>query len=95
MRYFVIFVLLAACSSPGKLYRGIEPQRVNVDGSVFDVYRNGADVQAIRVNMEMLPAMDRIVARAISAIENATGCDVVANSIDGDQALVKARINCG
>ena len=94
MRCVIILVLLAACSSPGKLYRGIAPQRVNADGSVFDVYRNGVDVQAIRVNMEMLPAMDRMVARAITAIETATGCAVIANSIRGDQALVNARVNC-
>ncbi len=95
MRYLCILLLLASCSSAGKHFRGADPIRVNVDGSVWDVYQNGADVQAIRVNMEMLPAMDRMVARAITAIEQATDCNVIPNSIDGDQALVNARIDCG
>ncbi len=94
MRYLILFLLVVGCSSAGKEYRGVTPVRADIEGSVWDVYRQGDMVQAIRVNMEMLPAMDRMLSRAILAIERATGCKVIPNSITGDQALVNARLAC-
>ncbi len=94
LRYVMIFLLIAGCSSASLSYRGVDPVRVTVDGSTWDVYRSGDNVQAIRVNFEMLPEVGRMVGRAITAIERATGCGVVANSASGDQALVNARIDC-
>ncbi|MEE9454768.1 MAG: hypothetical protein V3V13_10350 [Paracoccaceae bacterium] len=96
MRFFTVFLLitLMACSSPSLKFSGISPVQVAVEGSVFDVYSNGKEVQAIRVNFQVLPSMSTTIARAISAIESATGCKVVPSSITGDQALVKANITC-
>ena len=72
----------------------MEPRRVIVDGSEFDVYVSGDDVVAIRMNFEMLPTIAVIGPRAIVAMERATGCKVVAGSFVGDQAMAEARVTC-
>lgn len=92
--FWVALMFTAACSSPSMKFNGITPLQVVADGSVFDVYSNGNEVQAIRVNMQVLPSMSQTVARAISAIETATGCSVIPSSIEGDQALINAKIRC-
>ncbi len=96
MRVFLVVLLLAlaACSSPGIKFLGVKPVRVDADGSVFDVYSNGWQVQAIRLNPEYLPKLSDVVARAIMAIEQATGCLVDERSLKGDWALIEADIVC-
>lgn len=96
MRFSFIFVLLvlAACSSPGRKFSGTTPVRVTVEGSIFDIYTVGSDVKAVRLSVELLPRRDEIGARAIVAIEQATGCKYVAGSLAGDQALLQARVTC-
>ncbi len=94
MRFIAVFLLLAACSSPALRYSGVAPVRVEVEGSRYDVYRLDGEVQVIRVSMEVLPRKAQSFARAIAAIEAATGCSVVEGSLAGDQALVQARLDC-
>lgn len=89
-----LFLTLISCSSPGRQFSGIEPVRVTVEGSDFDVYVSGNDVRVIRMNFELLPNLAVIASRAIFAIESATGCSVVAGSYSGDQAMAQARIKC-
>lgn len=94
MRLLFLVLLLAGCSSPSLKFMNIEPVRVSVEGSIYDVYSNGSEVQAIRVNRELLPSKAKAIVRMVMAIEQATGCTVVPTSVDGDQALVKAKIRC-
>ncbi len=94
MRFIAVFLLFTACSSPALRYGGMAPVRVEVGGARYDVYRLGAKVQAIRVSMELLPRKAQSFARAIAAIESATGCKVVEGSLTGDQALVQAELDC-
>ncbi|PCJ76231.1 MAG: hypothetical protein COA53_02990 [Rhodobacteraceae bacterium] len=97
MRFFVflsVFLVLLACSSPGRRFKSAEPVRVTVEGSVFDVYVLGKEVRAIRLNFEMLPAISVIGPRAVTAMERASGCRVIDGSFSGDQAMADARISC-
>ena len=96
MRFSIFIVLfgLMACSSPGKQFSGAEPVRVTVEESIFDIYTVGNDVKVVRLSIEALPKRAVIGARAIVAIEQATGCNFVAGSLTGDQALMQARITC-
>lgn len=96
MRFFILIVLsvVMACSSPGKQFSGAAPVRVTVEGSMFDIYTVGNDVKAVRLSIEALPKRSVIGARAIVAIEQATGCKYVAGSLTGDQALLQAKITC-
>lgn len=97
MRFFVlstIFLVLLSCSSPGRRFNTVEPVRVSVEGSIFDVYVLGKDVRAIRLNFEMLPTMPVIGPRAVIAMERASGCRVIDGSFSGDQAMADAWISC-
>jgi len=94
LRFVIVLLLFAACSSPALRYGGVAPVRVVVEGARYDVYRLGAEAQAIRVSMELLPRKAQSFARALAAIEAATGCKVVEGSLAGDQALVQAELDC-
>ena len=97
MRFFISIcglLILLGCSSPGGRFSGVEPIRVSVEGSVFDVYVVGDGVRAIRMNFEMLPTLAVIGTRAVAAIEQVTGCSVVTGSMRGDQVMVEARVKC-
>ena len=92
--FMCIFLTLMSCSSPGGRFRGVEPVRVTVEGSEFDVYVLGDEVRAIRMNFEMLPTLAVIGPRAVIAMERVTGCRVVNGSFFGDQAMADARVSC-
>ncbi|MHA7850460.1 hypothetical protein [Roseovarius sp.] len=84
---------LAACNTPGPAFRGIDPVRVTVAQSTFDVRVDGLRAQAIRLNMEWAPRRDAVAPRAVAAIEQVSGCSV--SRLDGDQAVTVARLDCG
>lgn len=97
MRFAMVIwlvLVLVSCSSPGRKFNGIEPVRVTVEGSDYDVYVSGKDVRVIRMNFELLPNLAVTASRAIFAIESASGCPVVVGSYSGDQAMAQARIKC-
>lgn len=97
MRFSVIMCLfnaLVSCSSATRQFSGIDPVRVTIERSVFDVYVNGNEVQIIRMNIEILPDFAMMAAREISAMEKVTGCRVVRTSFSGDQAMATARVEC-
>ncbi len=87
-------LMLAACASPGFLD---EPSQVVTEtGSSFRVYmRRGTDqVEAHRISPELLPSRSLVLAKAVQSIEYATGCGVRPGSLDGDQAIVRAEVDC-
>lgn len=92
MRYLLCLILLSACNTPSPGFRGIAPVRVTVDGSVFDVRVMGTLAEAIRVNPEYAPRMGPIGPRAARAIAQVSGCTVT--RIGGDQAMIKAALDC-
>ena len=88
-----LFIAIAACSSPSIQYRE-PPTRVKVEGWTIDVYRNGLEVQAIRLNSVWRPRGRDMLARGIRAIEQSTGCTVLRDTVEGDAALINALIEC-
>ncbi len=97
MRYMMpaLALLLAGCDSPHPQFMGVEPKVVTVAGSTFSVRIKGEEAEAIRTSREMVPKIGEIFPKAAAAIEIAGGCPVVANSLKGDSAYVRARIRCG
>ncbi len=94
MRYFaVLALLLTACNTPSPGFQGIEPVRVTVAPSVFDVRVKDGQAEAIRLNAEYAPRMGPIGPRATLAIEQVSGCTV--RRLGGDQAMIRASLNCG
>lgn len=97
MRFHIIpplLLALAACDSPSISMMGGTKTEVTIDGSRFSVHRHEDRVEVIRTNMQWRPTADQIVPKAEMAIRQATGCAVRGNSLEGDAAIIKARLNC-
>jgi len=86
-------IMLTACNTPGLKFRGIEPQRISVGKSTFDVRVDGTHAEIIRLNPEWSPRLAAVAPRMVAAIEAVSGCKV--RRLDGDQALATASLNCG
>jgi hypothetical protein len=86
--------ILAGCASPAFL--GERSQVVTEAGSTFRVYmRSGSgEVEAHRVSPELLPSRSLVLAKAEQAIAIATGCDIIPGTMEGDQAIIKAEVDC-
>jgi hypothetical protein len=89
----ILLVTLAACDTPSPGFRGVDPVRVTVGASVFDVRVKDGQAEAIRLNTEYAPRMGPIAPRATLAIEQVSGCTV--RRLGGDQAMIRASLNCG
>lgn len=86
---------LAGCNTPSPDFRGAPVTRVAVDGSVFDVRVAGSRAEAIRVNPQWAPRRSSVAPQAIAAMERASSCRVVRDSLAGDQAMMIAALDCG
>ena len=84
--------VLAGCDTPSPHFRGIEPGRSEVEGSVFAVRVKGRLAEAVRVNSEYAPRMGPIAGRAAEAMRQVSGCDVY--EVRGDQALILGVLEC-
>lgn len=91
---FTFLLTLAACDSPSPAMMGITPTYVTVDGAEFSVRRNGTRAEAIRTNAMPFPSIGAIVHRAGEAMEQATGCTVITDSLRGDQSVMRADLIC-
>ncbi len=86
-------MILTACNTPGLGFRGIEPTRISVGKSTFDVRVDGNRAEIIRLNAEWAPRLAAVAPRMIAAIEKVSGCKV--RKLKGDQALATASLDCG
>jgi len=71
-------------------------QVVTIADSSFKVYMasGSSRVEVHRISFEPLPGKRLILAKAMRAIEIATGCEVQGRSLEGDQAIIKAQVDC-
>lgn len=86
--------LLAACASPTPRYADKARVAVQIDGSRFVLFRRGAEVEAYRVSREHRPSETAILLKAGRAIEALTRCPIASGSLTGDQAIVRAEVDC-
>lgn len=91
---YLVLVLLAACSSPHPAFMAAQEQVIEVESSTFTVRVKGELAEAIRTNFEFNPKIGDIFPKAEKAMEIASGCSVVSNSMKGDPALMVAKLNC-
>lgn len=94
IKFTALGLILAGCASASML--GQPMQVVRVADSTFQVYMasGSSRVEAHRVSFEPLPGKRLTFAKAMRAIEIATGCKVTNGSLEGDQAIIKARVGC-
>ena len=93
-RFVLILVFLGACDSPSIAFRGAVHGTAEAGGSRFGIHVKGDRVEAYRVSREWRPRLDEVRARAVTAIEEMTGCAVRPGSVDGDVAIIRARLHC-
>ena len=89
----LLCLILMACDSPSLAMRNVAAQRVQVDGFAFAVRVRGDRAEAIRTSRNWLPRERAVFDAATEAVERVSGCAV--RSVDGDQAIVTARLRCG
>ncbi len=87
--------LMSSCDSPSVAFMGSPKTVVVIEESTFSVHRRDDRVEVYRTSFEMLPNRLQVLGRAELAIEQATGCTVWKGTLNGDQALIKARLACG
>ncbi len=85
---------LSACDTPSAPFAVAPVQRVAVGGSVFDVRVADGWAEAVRTNTEWAPRRDSTLSRALVAIELASGCAADRERIRGDQAVLRAGLDC-
>lgn len=90
----LVAVFLAGCDSPSPRFAGVEPVEATVDGSVFSIRLKGGEAEAIRLSFEPGVRRGPTLVRAVEAIEQASGCDVVGYTVEGDTNVVRATLNC-
>lgn len=91
-RLLCLLFLLAACDTPSPAFWNAPVQKVEVDGSYFDIRHQGEVAEAIRVNAESRPMIGVIARKAELAMEQATGCTV--KTMQGDVAILKGGLDC-
>jgi hypothetical protein len=97
MKHLVALSLLslAGCDMPAPAMMGADATRLSVDGAAFSVRVNGTRAEAIRTNAMPFPSIGAISTRAVTAMEQASGCRVIIDSLRGDQAVMRADLDCG
>ena len=88
----ILVCTLTACSTPGRHFRGIDPVRITVEGSVFDIRVRGNLAEAIRINPQYAPRLGPLAGRAALAMAQVSECNVV--QILGDQAVLTGILQC-
>lgn len=98
MRYLLAFLLLAACASPAPEFLGATRTEVTKGGIRFVVFQKGERAEVIRMGYLSRPARDRVPDLMLAAVEEATGCAVVAGSVrsglPGDTGEARMRLAC-
>lgn len=93
MRHSVsLLLLLAACNTPGRPFQDVDPVRLEVAGSTFDVRVKGELAEAVRINPQYAPRLGPIGPRAAFAMAKVSGCEV--EGVLGDQAVVTGVLDC-
>lgn len=90
----LLTLLAAGCDSPDPRMAGAEVHKIRIENSSFSVHVRGSDAVAIRTNFEAGKAARGIMGRGYRAIEQASGCQIVPGTFDGDPALMRARLAC-
>lgn len=86
---------LAGCDTVPREWAAYPPTTVQVEGSTFDVRRNGVKAFAFRRNSEWAPNFRSVAHKGAAAIELATGCKLHEGSLTGDAVMMTGLVRCG
>jgi hypothetical protein len=91
---FLLPLLPAACASRAPAMMGVEAAQVTIAIATFTVRVRGNRAEAIRTNMMAFPTIGEVYPSASAAMEQASGCRVIEDSLRGDQAVMRADLAC-
>ena len=86
--------VLVACNGPSPGMIGAPGVTVTSGGAPFNVFIRGGIVEAVRTNFEYPANVRTVFPRALTAMEEASGCLVREGSMTGDAALIRAKLYC-
>lgn len=90
----LLFVMLSACQSPSPRFLDSPKLEVSAAGFTYAVYVDADEVEVHRTSRALHPELSKVVSGAVIAVEQVTRCKVVPGSVKGDQAIIKAKIDC-
>jgi len=90
----IFCALLFGCDSPSLAFQGTPAQQITVGPSTFSVRVKGDAAEAMRISREWRPSESAVLERAEVAIRQASGCGIARNGLTGDQAIIRARLEC-
>lgn len=92
----ILLPFLAACTtpSPAMIRADHLSREISVDGARFRVDFTARMAESHRLNMDMRVGRGPMVLRGAIAIVLATGCPLKPRTLEGDQAIVTARLDC-
>ena len=93
-RLLFIFALVAACDSPSPRFADQVAKQIVLDGSTFSVRHTAYEAEVIRTNVEPGVRRADILRKAVAAIRQSSGCEILPGSVYGDTNVVRADIKC-
>jgi hypothetical protein len=87
-------LLLAGCDSPSPAFMRLPAQRIEVGGMLFSVRHSDTAAEAMRLAPFAHFPRGRVAYNGGLAILKASGCRIRPRSLDGDEAIVRARLDC-
>ena len=93
---FILPLLLAACTSASPALLDSPMRDISVGGQMFRVWGPSPEgrVEAHRINPSGPPSRVLTLRNAYEAMTRATGCSIIAGSLEGDQAIQRAKVRC-
>lgn len=86
--------LLLGCAAAPDAYRSVEKGFIDIGVASFAVFTQKDEAFAVYLGDEVLDAPDWIFPVAQKAIERATGCPVLPNSVVQTAKVFAARLSC-
>lgn len=93
MRY-LFPILLCSCSIGGTDVWGGEDKVIEANGYKFKVIYTDERAEAYRQGAVTRPRAKTIFKAALKAMEEASGCTVEIDTMEGDVSLVEADLSC-
>ena len=87
-----VVMLVGACDSPSPAMRASRNATVDVGGMTFGVHWTDTEAAIYRTGWAKRSAWANVPVNAELAVRQVTGCNV--KSMDGDPALMTARLDC-
>jgi phage protein U len=94
LRLVSTLILLTACASPAPEFFGAEQTRVELSGVRFAVFHRGNRAEAIRLDRIPADRHREMPVLLVQAMEQATGCTVIRQSMAGDTTEIRASLRC-